>query len=139
VRPSRCPVGAPIPASAAAATTAPAAATPPSTGGSGANVLVAPQAPKTATSTLLHAELGFEPDVRHLGTDLHTLLDLARGGLAVTLCRCWAAPMRDMGSRSGRSSAAGCGAASSRRCGAAAAARPAVDALLAELRARSAA
>ena len=28
---------------------------------------------------------GFEPDVRHRVTDLHTLLDLARGGLAVTL------------------------------------------------------
>jgi DNA-binding transcriptional LysR family regulator len=29
--------------------------------------------------------VGFEPDVRHRVTDLHTLLDLARGGLAVTL------------------------------------------------------
>ena len=28
---------------------------------------------------------GFEPDVRHRVTDLHTLLDLARGGLAVAL------------------------------------------------------
>jgi DNA-binding transcriptional LysR family regulator len=28
---------------------------------------------------------GFEPDVRHRVTDLHTLLDLARAGLAVTL------------------------------------------------------
>ncbi len=41
---------------------------------------------------------GFEPNARHRVTDLQTLLDLARGGLAVTLVPVLGAPRREMGS-----------------------------------------
>jgi DNA-binding transcriptional LysR family regulator len=80
---------------------------------------------------------GFEPDVRHRVTDLHTLLDLARGGLAVTLVP------RLGGAQEGSGLAlrplAGGGLrrslfAAVRRT---ASGRPAVDALLHELRLRT--
>ena len=82
---------------------------------------------------------GFEPDVRHRVTDLHTLLDLARAGLAVTLV-----PLLG-GAQEGRGLAlrplAGGGLrrslfAAVRRS---ATGRPALDALLRELALRTAA
>jgi DNA-binding transcriptional LysR family regulator len=82
---------------------------------------------------------GFEPDVRHRVTDLHTLLDLARGGLAVTLVPALGRvketdglalrPLKGGGLRRSIFAAV-------RRS---AAARPAVEALIRELKDRTAA
>ena len=82
---------------------------------------------------------GFEPDVRHRVTDLHTLLDLARGGLAVTLVPVLGGAedggglaLRPLPGGGLRRSIFGAVRRST-------AARPAVEALLGELRARTAA
>ena len=82
---------------------------------------------------------GFEPDVRHRVTDLHTLLDLARGGLAVTLVPVLGGAKEEHGLALRPLQSGGLRRSIFAAVRRSAAARPAVNALLRELTARRAA
>ena len=80
---------------------------------------------------------GFEPDVRHRVTDLHTLLDLARSGLAVTLVPVLGGAQEGEGLALRPLQGGGLRRSIFAAVRRSAAARPAVEALLRELRART--
>ena len=78
---------------------------------------------------------GFEPDVRHRVTDLHTLLDLARGGLAVTLVPALGGAKEGNGLALRQLRGGGLRRSIFAAVRRSAGRRPAIEALLAELRA----
>jgi DNA-binding transcriptional LysR family regulator len=80
---------------------------------------------------------GFEPDVRHRVTDLHTLLDLARGGLAVALVPALGGPKEGKGLALRPVAGGGLRRSIFAAVRRTAVPRPAVDALLRELRLRT--
>ena len=82
---------------------------------------------------------GFEPDVRHRVTDLHTLLDLARGGLAVTLVPALGGAKEGDGLALRALAGGGLRRSIFAAVRRSAARRPAIEALVDELRARAAA
>jgi DNA-binding transcriptional LysR family regulator len=82
---------------------------------------------------------GFEPDIGHRVTDLHTLLDLARGGLAVALVPVLGGAREGDGLALRPLQGGGLRRSIFAAVRRSTAARPAVEALLGELRARTAA